>query len=138
MPQKSLAYKRIGFTSVSSSFRESNGNCIKSGPNFFLIFIKAFNALSFKSFSPELISPEGVIKNPRYLYFLVDSNFSLPNGNDLLMCLPFLLKIITLVLSTFILIPFSSVGYKKHRMVKRNVGKKKPRLYVSEEHSQPI
>ena len=67
------------------------------------------NALSALSFRPELISPDGAIKKPKYLYCLVESILFSPQGKDFLICLPFLLKTITLVLSTLMLMPFFSV-----------------------------
>ena len=63
--------------------------------------MKAFIALTLRSFSPEVISPDGVIRKPMYLYCLVVGILLFPNIKDFLMCLPFLLNIITFVLSTF-------------------------------------
>ena len=74
----------------------------------FLILIKALMALIFRSFNPEVISPEGVIRNPKYLYCLVVEILLFPNEKGFLMRLPFLLNSITFVLSIFKVSPFLS------------------------------
>ena len=50
----------------------------------FLILIKAFLALTFRSFSTEVISSEGVTRKPKYLYCLVVEILLFPNEKDFL------------------------------------------------------
>ena len=68
-PQKSLAYSRIGLIIWLYRWIEFCIFCWKRGPNVLLIFINAFKDLIRKSPRPLFISPDGVTRNPRYLYF---------------------------------------------------------------------
>ena len=77
-------------------------------PIWFLSFINVLNALSRRSCSPLLISPDGVNRNPRYLYERTFSNSTPLKWNLFLNSLPVLLKIMHLVLSVFIISLFSS------------------------------
>ena len=71
MPQKSLVYKRMGLTNVLNSFMVIWGNFRNLSPSFIFNFINALSALSFRSFRPDWISPDGDILNHRYFATLV-------------------------------------------------------------------
>ena len=63
-PQKSDMYKIIGLIRASNRCIIISGYLLKYSPILLLSKVSANTALDFKSFSPELISPDGVIKNP--------------------------------------------------------------------------
>ena len=66
-PQKSLKYKRMGFMRVSRRCKVVLMCVWKDVPIEFFSLKNAFMALFRRSLKPVLISPEGVIMNPRYL-----------------------------------------------------------------------
>ena len=60
IPQKSLTYSNMGSMRLRKSWIEVVGCLSNVIPIFFFSLYKALSARSFKSFSPEFISPEGV------------------------------------------------------------------------------
>ena len=66
--QKLHAYVKMGVIKVSYRLNAVWMSSLKDSPIFPFSAWNALNALSLRSWSPDLISPDGVNMNPRYLY----------------------------------------------------------------------